>query len=334
MATQWTAGFQAFMMGIAERKTRYKTDGKNQSPDDKTAPRTKSLPVKAEKLLEWRDLSPWRQHGSDHLQTGYRTECASVRMCFHSWTYIHNDTVNIYSHVIGAIVFLVLPLYIFSSEVPPRYEIATVTDVLVCSTYFLGVAVCFILSTLFHTFMSHSERWYITGIKFDYQGILLLMWGSTIPLVYYSFPCEESSGIRVVYWIATTALAALCSVATFHPAIGGPHLGHVRAVLFGAFGFGSFLAPVGHGILRFGLPEQSVRIGLQWIGLTALFNGAGVVLYALKFPERWYPRRFDIWGASHQIMHVAVVFAALAYTKAVIQAFDYHHQYNVFVCAN
>ena len=57
------------------------------------------------------------------------------------------------------------------------------------------------------------------------------------------------------------------------------------AVLFGAFGFGSFLAPVGHGVLRFGLAEQSQRIGLGWIGLTALFNGAGVVLYALKVSD-------------------------------------------------
>ncbi|KAI1494030.1 hemolysin-III related-domain-containing protein [Biscogniauxia mediterranea] len=174
--------------------------------------------------------------------------------------------------------------------------------------------------------MSHSEPWYATGIKLDYQGILLLMWGSTVPLVYYSFPCEEEVG-RAAHWTATAALATLCSVATFRPAVGGPHLGHVRAALFGAFGLGSFLAPVAHGALRFGLAAQSARVGIPWIGLTALCNGAGVVAYALKFPERWYPRRFDIWGASHQIMHVAVVFAALAYTKAVIQAFDYHHEH-------
>jgi len=30
-------------------------------------------------------------------------------------------------------------------------------------------------------------------------------------------------------------------------------------------------------------------------------------------------------GASHQVMHVMVVLAALAYMAAVLQAFDYSH---------
>ncbi|KAI1505730.1 hemolysin-III channel protein-like protein Izh2 [Biscogniauxia marginata] len=331
MTAQWTSGFQALITDMAARRMRHRRDDGIRLQNDNVTLANGILPEKAGGLLEWRDISPWRQHGSGHLQTGYRRECDSVWVCFHSWTYIHNDTVNIFSHVIGMLLFMILPLYVFGSEVPPRYKVAMAADVLVCSIYFLGVAVCFTLSTLFHTFMPHSESWYITGIKFDYQGILLLMWGSTIPLIYYSFPCEI--GIQVPYWITTTVLAVLCSVATFHPSIGGPHLGHVRAVLFGAFGFGSFLVPITHGVLKFGLVEQSQQIGLNWIGLTALFNGTGVILYAFKFPERWYPRRFDIWGASHQIMHVMVVLAALAYAKAVLQAFDYHHQHSIS-CAN
>jgi adiponectin receptor len=42
-------------------------------------------------------------------------------------------------------------------------------------------------------------------------------------------------------------------------------------------------------------------------------------------PERWYRRRFDILGASHQIFHLLVVLAALTYTKAILQAFDFVH---------
>lgn len=44
-----------------------------------------------------------------------------------------------------------------------------------------------------------------------------------------------------------------------------------------------------------------------------------------QFPERWFPRRFDLFGASHQVMHVMVLCAALAYTMAVLAAFDYKH---------
>ncbi|ETS79760.1 hypothetical protein PFICI_09613 [Pestalotiopsis fici W106-1] len=89
--------------------------------------------------------------------------------------------------------------------------------------------------------------------------------------------------------------------------------------------------PIIHGLWLYGLSEQSTRIGLTWIGTTALFNGVGVIAYALKFPEAYCPRRFDLLGASHQIMHVMVVIAALSYAKAMIVAFDQTHRQDTIV---
>jgi adiponectin receptor len=36
-----------------------------------------------------------------------------------------------------------------------------------------------------------------------------------------------------------------------------------------------------------------------------------------------------MFGASHQIMHIMVVCAALAYTKAILIAFDYHQKHYI-----
>ena len=101
----------------------------------------------------------------------YREASGSYRACFLSWTYVHNDTgrmfslspilgfqsqhqadtgcehkVNIYTHIIGALMFLVLPIYFFNTEIPPRYALATIGDKAVFLTYLGGVAVCFCLS--------------------------------------------------------------------------------------------------------------------------------------------------------------------------------------------
>jgi adiponectin receptor len=54
-----------------------------------------------------------------------------------------------------------------------------------------------------------------------------------------------------------------------------------------------------------------------------LFNGTGAAIYAARIPERWYPRRFDIYGSSHQIMHILVICAALSYTIGLVKAFDH-----------
>lgn len=39
--------------------------------------------------------------------------------------------------------------------------------------------------------------------------------------------------------------------------------------------------------------------GLVYIG--------GALIYAFRFPERYFPKRFDLLGSSHQIFHVAVI---------------------------
>lgn len=44
-----------------------------------------------------------------------------------------------------------------------------------------------------------------------------------------------------------------------------------------------------------------------------------------QFPERWFKRTFDIFGASHQWLHIMVIFAGLAHTFGVLSAFDFLH---------
>jgi adiponectin receptor len=39
----------------------------------------------------------------------------------------------------------------------------------------------------------------------------------------------------------------------------------------------------------------------------------------MQFPEKWFRCYFDIFGASHQILHVLVVLAALAHTMGLLQ---------------
>ena len=45
----------------------------------------------------------------------------------------------------------------------------------------------------------------------------------------------------------------------------------------------------------------------------------------LQFPERWFRGTFDIFGASHQWLHIMVIAAGLTHTFGVLQAFDYLH---------
>jgi adiponectin receptor len=52
--------------------------------------------------------------------------------------------------------------------------------------------------------------------------------------------------------------------------------------------------------------------------------GAG--LYASRTPERKWPGRFDVFGASHQIFHLLVLAAAAVHLRGLVLAFHHKHQ--------
>jgi len=80
-----------------------------------------------------------------------------------------------------------------------------------------------------------------------------------------------------------------------------------------------------HGLILHGWEVQNRRMSLQWMVLMAGLNFVGAGAYAWRVPERWYPGRFDIYGNSHQILHVMVVFAGMAHMVGLVKAFDYLH---------
>lgn len=96
--------------------------------------------------------------------------------------------VNISSHVIGSALFFALPIPVYKA-LGPRYDSASTADIVVFSTFFFGVAICFALSATydtffpnmpstsrmianysesFHVFNNHSERVHILGNQLDY----------------------------------------------------------------------------------------------------------------------------------------------------------------------
>jgi adiponectin receptor len=105
--------------------------------------------------------------------------------------------VNIFSHLFGAALFFALP-FILYRELGQRYATASKGDTIVFAVYLFGVAICFILSVIFHTFMSHSAQAFAFGIQLDFQGIILLMWSATAPMVYYTFYTEPN--LQRLYW--------------------------------------------------------------------------------------------------------------------------------------
>ena len=42
------------------------------------------------------------------------------------------------------------------------------------------------------------------GMQLDFQGVILLMWGATVPLIYYGFYCDKK--FQWLYWSLVRAV--------------------------------------------------------------------------------------------------------------------------------
>ncbi|ROT34788.1 HlyIII-domain-containing protein [Sodiomyces alkalinus F11] len=279
------------------------------------------------RLLTWDNLPAW-QRDNTFILTGYRRASSSYRASLASLTYLHNETVNIWSHLLGALFFLLVgaagayAAVFLEHEIAPRYATASLADVLVFACFFAGAVACLGMSATYHALSNHSRavaRW---GNKLDYAGIVVLIVGSYVPALYYGFWCHPE--LMTMYQSTITLLGFGCGMTAWLERFRTPPWRPLRAAMFVGLGL-SGIVPVLHGLKLYGREALERRMSLSWVvGHGALYV-TGAFIYAVRWPERSFPRRFDIWGSSHQIFHFFVVAAAATHFVGMGKAFDYHH---------
>ena len=267
------------------------------------------------------DELPHWQRDNQHILTGYRPASASFVKSFQSLTYIHNETVNIYTHLLPSAATIPFA-YLVYRALSIRYETANHADIIVFSCFFAGAAFCMGMSALYHTISNHSPAVARIGNACDYVGIVGLIAGSFVPSVYYAFYCRRE--LQILYWTMISLIGIGCAIVSMMPQFRTPEWRPFRATMFTAMGL-SAVFPVMHGLLVFGLSQLQLQIGLSWLVLQGALYILGAVIYAVRVPERLWPGKFDILGHSHQIFHVLVVLAAAAHLTGLLRAFDYRH---------
>ncbi|GJN78652.1 tubulin beta chain [Purpureocillium lilacinum] len=144
--------------------------------------------AKQKALLFWDDLPVWRRDNG-FIQSGYRQNSPSYLHSLGSLFYLHNQSVNIWTHLVGAITTVAGSIYLYY-VIYPRYENATLSDVLVFSCFLSGAVLCLGMSATFHVVLDHSREAAQWGNKLDYTGIVALIVGSHVPPLYYGFYCK------------------------------------------------------------------------------------------------------------------------------------------------
>ncbi|KAI1768341.1 HlyIII-domain-containing protein [Hypoxylon sp. FL1150] len=271
-------------------------------------------------LVLWDDLPSWRRD-NHFIETGYRAESSSYWRSFTSLFYVHNESVNIWTHLLGAFFFPAVGAWLYH-VIAPRYSSADSSDVLVFACFFAGAVLCLGMSATYHAISNHSEDVAKWGNKLDYSGIVFLIVGSYVPALYYGLFCLPT--LMTIYLYGIFLLGLGCGIVSWVEKFRTPLWRPYRAAMFVGLGL-SGVIPVWHGLSIYGYRNLQERMGLNWVLLQGFLYIFGAFLYAVRWPERSFPRTFDIWGSSHQLFHILILFAAASHLTGMAKAFDYHH---------
>ncbi|KAL1881530.1 hypothetical protein Plec18167_003126 [Paecilomyces lecythidis] len=220
------------------------------------APSKKTL--KIDEVPRWYDVNPF-------IISGYRRESNSLLGSLASWTYLHNETCNIYSHLIPAVV-LVFGQSLMYEHAQTRYPNLTRFDWSILSLQLLTATVCLGVSTLYHTLLNHSPRVSHRWLHCDYLGIMTLILGNFISGLHFGFYCDPT--LKYTYWSLILTLASVTTGMLVSPWFQDPSWRTFRLMSFIFTGLSAF-APIGHGTLIWG-PEFLSNIGVPYYLLEGL----------------------------------------------------------------
>jgi len=257
---------------------------------------------------------------NDYIQNRYRK-------WGQTWTYylktlfrVHNETFNIWSHLIGSILFIVLSVYTNQYLV-----LKPLGDIVAIHIFLVSVTCCFILSAIMHTFYPMSKQLCKQLLKLDYIGISVLILGSYGPFIYYAFYCNST--LQWIYYIFLNMCGLMTIITSCYNTFQQPKYRCYRAGIFILFVCSVFI-PIIHRIVINPLTNDGFLIELEYYILASLFYLLGVFFFIYRTPER-HITNCNVCCISHQLFHIWTIVGACITYYGIIKT---HQQTQYIQC--
>lgn len=292
-------------------------------------------------LSFFHQLDEWQQD-NHFIRSGYVKGTGSYKKSFGSLLYVHNETGNIYSHLVPLLVLMASLIYYVKYHLPVYGDHLPAWEWLNFIQFGLAANFCLTMSSVFHCLKSHSHKVSKFGNQLDYFGIIILITCSLISIVMFAY--VKDTFWKYTFCVVFLGLGSVCTVFTLDPKFSSAKYRPIRSTMFILFGLSGTL-PIFVAFKKYGVAVTSEMAGLNWLILEGFFYILGAVLYAMRVPERFthldqdetsllqkpHIGKFDIWGHSHQIFHVFVVIAAFCHWKALVACYLYMHSVTLVV---
>jgi adiponectin receptor len=261
------------------------------------------------------DEIPERLKDNPFILSGYRAHY-TTKMCLQSVFRIHNETANIWTHLLGFILFVGLCTYLFADIVADNAR-----SMMVIVAFVFGLLVCLGCSTCFHTMNAHDDSKICKILhKMDYFGITCLITGSFIPTIIFGFACDP-----LWKWIYLGIVLVMGAFGLI-----GPWFNFWTEVKYRTFRVFVYVVLVGSGVfpiihINFILPVSQTAPYTIGLALEIAVYLCGMLIYSFCLPERLFPGYFDVWFSSHQVWHIFVLAGAMIHFFTVASMYRNWH---------
>jgi adiponectin receptor len=264
-------------------------------------------------FIGWREfVPPWAD--VPYINVGYRIN-HTHKDCVHSLLSLHNETCNVWTHILGIIIFSFLFVYRYNTILFALLDENSIhhnpfffwTSV----AYYAGTITCMVLSTFYHLFGCIDEETHVWLYRKDMTGVILMILGNFVMPVVVTFHCNI--GVAQLYVIG----ALLLSI----PLVLMQNLDYFQqkswyvlriSLLIGFSGL--VFVPYCHYFI-IGNVQRAIDLSFV-IFISILFYILGLLFWVFKFPEAYFNQigNLSIWDCqvfSHGLWHVCIILASL-----------------------
>ncbi|EFA80450.1 Hly-III related family protein [Heterostelium album PN500] len=221
----------------------------------------------------------------------------SFKQCTRSIFKLHNDTGNIWTHLIPACIYLYMALnelVVVQGRKQLMFTMSTYKMNLLA--YLFSCFLCFFASSVYHTYRSYSLAIYKKTLMFDVSSIGLVILTSVNLIIYselYCYPNVRTLSLCSFFFLIAAALSLL-------PKIMREKRFSLRTLIFSFLALQGLLShllrlyldSVNHPDFKYSFIEDS---NFQWLILAYLLMSIGLSIRRVKFPELLSPGKFDIF---------------------------------------
>ena len=242
-----------------------------------------------------------------YVTGGHRTWVKTPARAFLSAFEWHNDTLNIYTHLIPGILWM----YLFFTRADNEYYMpASAAARSVITVNYFGAGLMGITSGIAHTFSVIDSRWAAACWKLDCLGIIAVNFGHQAFDTFLLLHTWDT-----LYWIAfllQAVIAVHCAIDAITEK-SGITWGLVYPAVFSTV----LTLPNAAISYAIGSPLEQ-QMALYSVGCSAFVFVAGGVFYAGKIPERvWNPNGALNNFNSHVWHHVCIVLSILTAYQSI-----------------